>query len=75
MKMRKSLALVAMTCVMSGIIIVSCKKDDTSSSNTAEKKEFATVAATADAEGQIAFDEVFNNVLGVNNEVAIGGTG
>ena len=73
--MRKSLALITLTCVMSGILVVSCKKDDSSSVSTAEKQEFATAASTADAEGQIAFNEVFDNVLGVNNEVAIGGTG
>ena len=67
MKMRKSLALIGITCFMSGILVVSCKKDDSSSVSTAEKQEFATAASTADAEGQIAFNEVFDNVLGVNN--------
>src|SRR6478752_2079334 len=75
MKTRKSLALITFTCIMSGLLIQSCKKDDAPSSSTAEKQEFATAASTADVEGQAAFNEVFDNVMGVNSEVAIGGTG
>jgi len=75
MKTRKSLALITFTCIMSGLLIQSCKKDDAPSASTAEKQEFSTAASTADVEGQAAFNEVFDNVMGVNSEVAIGGTG
>lgn len=75
MKTRKTLALITLTCIMAGLFIVSCKKDDNSTANTAEKQEFAAAASTSDAEAQVAFNDVFDNVMGVNNEVALGGTG
>src|SRR6476660_6848108 len=75
MKTRKSLALILLTAITAGLFVVSCKKDDSTSATTAEKQEFTATVSTADAEGQIAFNEVFDNVLGVNSEVAMGGTG
>jgi len=75
MKTRKSLALILLTSLTAGLFVVSCKKDDSTSASTAEKQEFTATVSNADAEGQVAFNEIFDNVLGVNSEVAIGGTG
>lgn len=75
MKTRKTLSSLALTCLVSGLFIISCKKDDSSSVSTAEKQEFTTAASGSDAEAQVAFNDVFDNVIGVNSDVAMGGTG
>ncbi|MDF2187307.1 hypothetical protein [Paraflavitalea sp. CAU 1676] len=57
------------------VVFTGCKKDDNSSTNQAEQQEIATNSSQADAESEAVFDDVLNNVLGVNSDVAIGGTG
>ena len=57
------------------LIIFSCKKE-TSQTLTSQDEEQANVAATeSDAEAEDVFDGVFNDVLGVNADVGLGGTG
>jgi hypothetical protein len=51
-----------------------CKKED-STSTAARQEEFATATAESDAEAETIFNDVFDNVMGVNDEVALGGTG
>lgn len=57
------------------LLFLSCEKNKSESSTTAEREEFAVATSEADAEAEVVFDDVFNNVLGVNKEVGIGGTG
>ena len=57
------------------LLFLSCEKNESASSTPAEKEEFAIATSEADAEAEVIFDDVFNNVLGVNKEVGIGGTG
>lgn len=60
-----------------GLIIIassSCKKED-SPPTTQEKEEFAMATAASDAEAELVFDDVFDNVMGVSAEVGVGGTG
>jgi hypothetical protein len=57
------------------VIVFSCKKE-TSGTLTSQDEEQANIAATqSDAEAQNVFDGVFDDVLGVNKDVAMGGTG
>lgn len=50
-----------------------CKKE---TSGSAAEEEFASQASSeADAESDDIFNEVFDNVMGVNTDVALGGTG
>jgi hypothetical protein len=57
------------------ITFTACQKD-TPSNLSPEEEESATLASSeSDAESEIAFDDVFNNVMGVNADVALGGTG
>ncbi|MBC7850082.1 MAG: hypothetical protein H7Y31_10115 [Chitinophagaceae bacterium] len=57
------------------LFLVSCKKEASDNSTPAEKEEFAMISSEADAEADVVFDDVFNNVIGVDAEVGIGGTG
>src|SRR5687767_907351 len=62
------------TTMVAGLIFSACKKHDDASS-TAGREEFATVSSQSDATAELVFDDVFNNIMGVSSEVAIGGTG
>ena len=63
------------TIMVTALVFSACKKQDDNSSGAEGKEEFATVASQSDATAEVVFDDVFNNVLGVNSEVGIGGTG
>jgi len=56
------------------ISIASCKKED-ENITPQQKQEFAMAASQADAEAELVFDDLFDNTLGVSDEVGIGGTG
>ena len=56
------------------IVFGSCQKESSADANSQE--EFASQASSeADAESDDIFNEVFDNVMGVNADVAFGGTG
>jgi hypothetical protein len=56
------------------IFIASCKKED-EDITPQQKQEFAMATSQADAEAELVFDDLFDNTLGVSDEVGIGGTG
>lgn len=56
------------------ITISSCKKED-ENITPQQKQEFAQATSQADAEAELVFDDLFDNTLGVSDEVGIGGTG
>jgi hypothetical protein len=56
------------------IFIASCKKED-ENITPQQKQEFAMATSQADAEAEGVFDDLFDNTLGVSDEVGIGGTG
>jgi hypothetical protein len=62
------------TVLVTGLFLSACKKQDDESGTTG-KEEFAMAASESDATAEEAFDDVFNNVMGVSPEVGIGGTG
>jgi hypothetical protein len=57
------------------IVFGACKKESSNGSAASQQEEFANVTSQSDAEAEVTFDDVFDNVMGVNNEVGIGGTG
>src|SRR5690349_6438038 len=56
------------------ICIASCKKEDEDVTSQ-QKQEFAMATSQADAEAELVFDDLFDNAMGVSDEVGIGGTG
>ncbi|THU37337.1 hypothetical protein FAM09_20550 [Niastella caeni] len=72
--MPKSINGLLATIMVTSLVFSACKKHD-DASGAAGKEEFATVALESDAEAEVVFDDVFNNVMGVSSEVGIGGTG
>ncbi|MBZ5858463.1 hypothetical protein [Flavihumibacter profundi] len=60
--------------ITSGLFLASCSKNNEQSTQTAQQN-LSQATLQADADGETAFDDVFNNVMGVNTTVGIGGTG
>jgi hypothetical protein len=69
----KTLSVAAL---VTATFFVACQKnDDDTGTNQQEQQELATNSSRSDAESDAVFNDVFNNVLGVNSDVAVGGTG
>ena len=74
MKLIFSPTRLAVLVLVSLIVFGSCQKESSADANNQE--EFASQASSeADAESDDIFNEVFDNVMGVNADVAFGGTG
>lgn len=74
MKLILSPARLASIILVSLVVFGSCKKE--SSDEEKKQEEFASQASSeADAESDDIFNEVFDNVLGVNADLGFGGTG
>lgn len=62
--------------LFSSVLITSCTKENSETQLTAEEEQQAAVASTeGDAESEIIFNSVFDDVMGVNSEVGVGGVG
>lgn len=58
------------------LFIIGCKKETSNSSLTPqEEEEAATVSSESETEQELVFNDVFDNVIGVNNEVGLSGVG
>jgi hypothetical protein len=61
--------------LFSSLLIVGCKKE-TSDKLTEQEEEQAAIATNeSQTESEFVFNDVYDNVMGVNTEVGIGGTG
>lgn len=56
-------------------LVTSCSKNDANSQAQTEQEKTALVTTESDVEAEIISNDVFDNVMGVNTEVAAGGTG
>lgn len=77
MKLRFNATVLAMFLLtMTVLFIASCQKED-SQNGTADQQEEAASQASgeADAEADVIYNGVFDDAMGVNDEVALGGTG
>lgn len=57
------------------LVMIACKKENSASLSPAEEEEAATFSSQSETENEVVFNDVFDNVMGVNSEVGIGGTG
>jgi hypothetical protein len=57
------------------MLFAACSKDNSSSNLNPSEESFATNAAAADVEAEVVFEDVFDNVMGVNDEFGVGGVG
>lgn len=57
------------------LVLVACKKENSASLTPEQEAEAATMSSESEAESEVVFNDVFDNVMGVNTEVGVGGTG
>lgn len=57
------------------IFVFSCKKDNGSTLTPQEEAQASMTTTESDAEADFVFNDVFDNVMGVNNDVGMAGTG
>ena len=77
MKQIKSLARLTTLLTLASLFIIGCQKEG-STSNTlteAEEQQASRYSMESNAEADVVFNDVFDNVMGVNNEVGMEGTG
>lgn len=56
-------------------VLLSCQKEESNSLTPAEEENAAVATAVAETEAEVVFNDVFDNVLGVNAELGIPGAG
>src|SRR5215213_10014655 len=73
--MRKSslLNLLMAAAALTSLAVFSCKKEDKLSSG--EEEQVSVASSESEAESEAVFNDVFDNVIGVNSEVGLSGTG
>src|SRR5215213_7463285 len=60
---------------LSSLIMIACKKEQSGSLSPSEEEQAANYSTQSETENEVVFNDVFDNVIGVNSEVGIGGTG
>lgn len=63
------------TALFTSLIMIACKKETSETLTPAEEEQAVTYSTESEAENEVVFNDVFDNVIGVNAEVGIGGTG
>lgn len=76
MKSRFSLFQLAIIAISFTLFVISCKRETSLSGSDNDQEIFASKASgEADAQSEIVFNEVFDDVMGVNDDVGMFGTG
>jgi hypothetical protein len=57
------------------LVMIACKKENSEALTPTEEEQAVTFSSQSEAENEVVFNDVFDNVIGVNSEVGIGGTG
>lgn len=57
------------------LVMIGCKKENSGSLSPAEEEQAANYSSESETENEVVFNDVFDNVMGVNTDVGIGGTG
>ena len=57
------------------LLLAGCKKENSDTLTPAQEAEAARFSVESETESEVVFNDVFDNVMGVNSEVGIGGTG
>ena len=61
--------------LLSCLFMISCKKEHSGTLSAGQEELAATQSSESETENEVVFNDVFDNVFGVNTEVGIGGTG
>jgi hypothetical protein len=61
--------------LFSALVLIGCKKENSDTLTPQQEEDIATVSSESEAQSQLTLDDVFDNVMGVNNDVGMAGTG
>jgi hypothetical protein len=76
MKYRFGFTQLAAIILLSGLFFyISCSKENSQTGTDAQEEEVSKVSGEADAEAESVFNEFFDDVMGVNNDVGVSGSG
>ena len=57
------------------LFVLGCKKESSDTLSAQEEQQAATYTSESEIDSEIAFDDVYDNVMGVNTDVGLGGVG
>lgn len=57
------------------LFIAGCKKESSDTLSAQEEEQAAVYTTESEAESEVTYDDVYDNVMGINSELGIGGTG
>ena len=57
------------------LLITGCKKENSDTLSSQEEQEAAMYSSESEADAEVAFNDVFDNAMGVNSELGTGGVG
>ena len=63
------------TGLVASLLFTGCKKETSDTLSPAEEEEVARSSSESETRSEMVFNDVFDDVMGVNSDVAIGGTG
>jgi hypothetical protein len=70
-----SVAYLATGFLFTSLLFTSCQKEQSQSAQDAQEVEASRVSGESESEAETFFNGVFDDAMGVNDEVALGGTG
>ncbi|MGE5518578.1 MAG: hypothetical protein ACM3VS_01540 [Candidatus Dadabacteria bacterium] len=75
MKLTIPISKLLLFCGLGLFLFLGCRKEESDSLSNVEEEQAATDATEAEVDNEFAFDDVFNSIMGVNNEVGTAGVG
>jgi hypothetical protein len=76
MVMKKSFLIPSfLTLALAALFLYGCKKENSNDLSDQEEEQAATFSTESENESGLVFNDVFDNVMGVSNEVGLAGTG
>ena len=75
--MKKSALLTRLmtAALFTSLVMIACKKEQSDTLSPAEEEQAVNYSTQTETENEVVFNDIFDNVIGVNTEVGIGGTG
>ena len=61
--------------LFTSLVMIACKKEQSDTLSPAEEEQAVNYSTQTETENEVVFNDIFDNVIGVNTEVGIGGTG
>lgn len=75
MKQLHQLTRMLTASLFASLIIIGCKKEKSDTLTPTQEEEAANFSFQSETESDIVFNDIFNNVMGINNDLGVGGTG